>query len=295
MATANFNAEPLPERFITINYCTFVLQLSADDVPEDWVCVRRLGNTQCLGDGRVGLVPKGLLSPVPGHLLGEFFDVLQQVSKQQRLATPTHLEGIREESESEDEEENEEVQQPAVWISLHAELPGGHGTEANTIMHASSSQADAAPVSMTEAVILSAAPLISTQLQIHSTTSPPIRAGTRSGDDPLPRANPQAAPVALSSLPSFVVRPYEGIPVRGLSIPCAEDAPVAPAQTAPNGFSNVANEAATMEATEASNSACDAAGAAAVAAAASIDAAMVGDAEAVERSPANDRVRDYEF
>jgi len=102
LVSGNFNAEPLPEPFMTIKFSTYVLQLSeipTDDVPEDWASVQRLGDNQHLGDGRVGLVPKALLEPLPANLFTEARSVLQAVSKH-KFVNPTHLE-VELESEEE--------------------------------------------------------------------------------------------------------------------------------------------------------------------------------------------------
>ena len=73
----SFNAAPLPEQFVTLKEGTFALQLG--EGPEDWVRVKRLGDACNLGDGKEGLVPTFVLSPVPVEQYAQARSVLQPV------------------------------------------------------------------------------------------------------------------------------------------------------------------------------------------------------------------------
>lgn len=111
----SFNAAPLPEQFVTLREGTLALKLGegpADDIPEDWVRVKRLGDLCNLGDGKVGLVPPCVLWPVPVEQHALARSVLQKVHNQ-RITTATVVEE-RQKSEPEQDEEVEEVQQPSI-------------------------------------------------------------------------------------------------------------------------------------------------------------------------------------
>jgi len=236
---------------ITVKFGTYVEQLGegpADDIPEDWVRIRRLGTAEDLGDGKVGLVPTALLAPVPTTQEDDARKVMQQVSNR-RLTIPAHVEerekpvSADEEEEDEEEEEEEdqrdkELQQPA--SGSHAELHGRYGfVEANTIMHT---------------------PL-----------------GTESGHAPIPRANKRFTPPELSRPPTLVATPNEAEVSPPPKEVATEPAASNDGEAAEAAAAATAAAAAAKEATAAMDAAM------ADAATAAIDAAMAGNAE--EPSP----------
>lgn len=79
-----------------------------DDIPEDWVRIRRLG------DGIVGLVPKALLSPVPNT------QVNQEV--------PAHLEERGKPAQEEEDNRDKQSQQPSLEMQADLHTPSGMGS-----------------------------------------------------------------------------------------------------------------------------------------------------------------------
>jgi len=265
----DFNAEILTSRVsddvISINRGTFVQRLGEGaDVPAQWVRVRRCGTASVPGDGKIGLLPKALLWPVPEELLHEV--PRQQRTSEIHLEEKEELELQEEEKEEEVEEEedknekkseerseekseekNEEVQQTVVET--------GASSSQEALVDSESDPAEELPQPAAE-IALPAEALGSRCAEAMLSNHQPLE--ERGLSQRPARANQRSDPARLGSLPTLVSRQCEELlaPAPTLEV----------AQAVDSAWDAAAADAA-AEATEAAD--------------ASIDAAMRDDTEAV--------------